>query len=327
MIEPDICLWHGPSCQDGQTAAWAIWQRWKNCEFVPAQYGDAPPDVTGKNVLIVDFSYPRLELEGMAEAAKSLTILDHHKTAKEDLEPLLDIGMIRGVFDMAKSGAMLAWEYAWPHMSPPLIVQHVQDRDLWLFKMEETRALSAVLHSHEFTFETWTRLGKQIESYGDRVLLLREGEAILRDRDKFLVDILKATARWMVIGGHTVPVANVPYAMASDGAGMLAEGNPFAATYVDLESGMRQFSLRRRDGNVDVSEIASMYGGGGHAAAAGFTAPPGWEGEFPNPYETPPRWPSEAVITGNEPIPSTPDPEEPVEKVVLTASGKKIEVL
>ena len=89
----------------------------------------------------------------------------------------------------------------------------------------------------------------------------------------------------MTIAGVRVPVVNVPYTMASDAAGTLAEEALFAASYFDRADGMRVFSLRSRSGGADVSIIASEMGkrlgtaGGGHARAAGFQAPRGWEGE------------------------------------------------
>ena len=58
----------------------------------------------------------------------------------------------------------------------------------------------------------------------------------------------------------------------------MAEGEPFAATYVDSPKG-RAFSLRSRRDGVDVSQIAATYGGGGHRGAAGFLMPSGWEGD------------------------------------------------
>lgn len=54
-MKPDICIYHG-GCADGFTAAWAVWKRWPDVEFVAGIHGDPPPDVTGKHVLIVDFS-------------------------------------------------------------------------------------------------------------------------------------------------------------------------------------------------------------------------------------------------------------------------------
>lgn len=311
--KPDICLFHA-NCSDGFTAAWAIQQRWKGIECVPVQYGQAPPLVAGKHVLIVDFSYDAATLEMLARVAKSITVLDHHKTAQAALaiyqvpvadgrEPVFKGAemlskqevTIQAHFDMDKSGAALAWEYAWPRTPYPRLVENVQDRDLWRFTMDDTRAVSAVLMSHEMTFETWTKLARQVESPGTRAGIIAEGESILRDRDRLMQGMIEASARWMTIGGHQVPVANLPYAFASDAAGQMAAGHPFAAAYFDREDGLRQFSLRRRDGEVDVSAIAKGYGGGGQAAAAGFTAPKGWEGEAELLVDAPAKWPVDTV--------------------------------
>lgn len=92
-------------------------------------------------------------------------------------------------------------------------------------------------------------------------------------------ELVRVMRRRMVIGGHDVPVANLPYTLASDAAGMMAEGEPFAACYFDRADGQRVFSLRSREGGVNVAEIAKAYSGGGHAAAAGFQVPLGWEGD------------------------------------------------
>ena len=45
-------------------------------------------DVTGKDVVLVDFSYKRPVLMEMAEKANNILILDHHKTSAEDLVDL-----------------------------------------------------------------------------------------------------------------------------------------------------------------------------------------------------------------------------------------------
>src|SRR5258708_4926651 len=85
--KPDICIYHG-NCDDGFGAAWAIWTRWGNeVAYVPGVYGKPLPDVAGKNVLFVDFSAKRAEIDEMAQVAKSILIIDHHKTAEADLEP------------------------------------------------------------------------------------------------------------------------------------------------------------------------------------------------------------------------------------------------
>ena len=74
-----ICIYHG-NCADGFGAAWVVRKALGDIEFVGAKYQEAPPDVTGKDVVMVDFSYKRPVLLEMAEKANSILILDHHNT-------------------------------------------------------------------------------------------------------------------------------------------------------------------------------------------------------------------------------------------------------
>ncbi len=293
-MTPDICIHHHP-CADGFTAAWAIWRRWPNIEFHPGIYGEDPPDVKDKNVLIVDFSYKRPVLQWMAERAKHIIVLDHHKSALEDLAPFarealtgkptyIDEGLngvgiynLEALFDMEKSGARMAWEHAFPGAEIPALVRHVEDRDLWRFALPGTREINAALFSLEYEFPIWDEIAKRLETYPDEII--GEGVAIERKHHRDVRELLRVCTREMVIGGHRVKVANIPYTLSSDAAGALAEGQPFGACYFDDKDGARVFSLRSRAGGLDVSEIAAAYGGGGHAAASGFRATRGWEGD------------------------------------------------
>jgi nanoRNase/pAp phosphatase (c-di-AMP/oligoRNAs hydrolase) len=58
--------------------------------------------------------------------------------------------------------------------------------------------------------------------------------------------------------------------MASEAGDEMCKGKPFAATYYVDKDGMYNFSLRSSEDGIDVSEIAKVYGGGGHKHAAGF---------------------------------------------------------
>ena len=80
-----LCIYHG-NCADGFGAAYAVWKRYGEAvEFYPGVYQQDPPDVTGRDVIMVDFSYKRPVIEQMAQDANSILILDHHKSAEEDL--------------------------------------------------------------------------------------------------------------------------------------------------------------------------------------------------------------------------------------------------
>lgn len=268
-----LCIYHG-NCADGFGAAWVVRKALgPDVEFFAGTYQQDPPDVTGRDVIMVDFSYKRDALEQMIKQCSSMLILDHHKTAEADLDflpPPLPFGgesayKAQALFDMERSGAMITWNYFFPDDEPPMLIQHIQDRDLWQFKLEGTREIQAALFSFPYDFEIWDELFDVDNPEG----LFTQGEAIERKHFKDIAELLPITQRRMVIAGHNVPVANLPYIHSSDAGHQMAIGEPFAACYMDGPDG-RTFSLRSADDGLDVSDIAKMFGGGGHARAAGF---------------------------------------------------------
>ena len=101
--------------------------------------------------------------------------------------------------------------------------------------------------------------------------LVAEGKAIERKHHKDVAELVAAFRRELVIGGISIPVANLPYTLTSDAGHLMATQHPskMAACYWDTPNG-RVFSLRSTDDGPDVSEIAKQYGGGGHSHASGF---------------------------------------------------------
>ena len=257
-----LCIYHG-NCADGFGAAWVVRKHYGgDVEFFTGKHGDEPPDVADRQVVIVDFSYKREVIMRMAEVAENILIIDHHKTAFDGLVDLPD--NVSTVFNMNRSGAMLTWLVYFSSKTPPLLLEHIEDRDLWKFRLFGTREIQASLFSYPYDFEVWDDL---METCTEQ--LRREGEVLERKHFKDVNELLKITTRAMNIGGYRIEVANLPYTMSSDAGHILAAKNPFGACYYDTPTG-REFSLRSTDEGVDVSEIALMYGGGGHRNAAGF---------------------------------------------------------
>jgi oligoribonuclease NrnB/cAMP/cGMP phosphodiesterase (DHH superfamily) len=248
-------------------------QVFREAEFYGATHGEPPPDVTGRIVYILDFSYKRAVLEKMLKIALHITVLDHHKSAQADLDGL-SYDNLNVVFDMDRSGAGIAWDYFFDRISRPVQIHHVEDRDLWKFNIPNTKEFAAAMFSYDYTFENWDFL--MDDANYER--LIAEGAAIERKHLKDVIELLSTTKRTMKIAGYEVPVANVPYQFASDAGNILAEGQPFAATYYD-DAQYRRFSLRSKPDGLDVSEIASKLAGGGHKNASGFRVPIGWEGD------------------------------------------------
>lgn len=266
MSKP-LVIYHG-NCADGFSAAWVFWHKYKDAlEYFPAFYSKPPPNVQNRVVYMVDFCYSREVMEEMLKDAIQVSVLDHHQTAIQALETLSADNYFPH-FDINKSGASIAWDFIFPHEQRPLLLNHVEDRDLWKFNLDGTREYSAALFSYKYDFEVWEKLMAMdvIAMVDFRIA----GIHIERKHFKDLEELLKVGTREIVIDKILVPCCNLPYTMRSDGGDILSKSAPFAATYYDTAS-HRVFSLRsQKEGGMDVARIAEKYGGGGHKNAAGF---------------------------------------------------------
>lgn len=296
--QPDVVIYHD-KCMDGFTAAWAIWKRWGDApEYVARNYGMEPDiECRGKHVLIVDFSFPEQILRDLATDAASVIILDHHKTAQADLEPFArfknkperftppvvasmigDLTQggyppILALFDMDRSGAGLAWDFS-NHdaelcLSRPMLVDMVEDRDLWRFELGDgSKFLHLALTSGDVSFQRWDEADRDIDAFVER------GQAIAAYRDMLVSEIVER-ATVIVIGDEYGIGVDCPYSLASDVCHRLLQDWPdtrFAAAIVRGEQSVT-YSLRSRNDRADVSALAKKFGGGGHRNAAGFKVP------------------------------------------------------
>lgn len=251
-----VVLYHA-DCIDGFTAAYCFWKKYGDrADYIPVKYGEPIPHIRGKRtIFIVDFSYSRKILLELYNRATKLIVLDHHKTAEEELK-----GLDFCTFDMNKSGARLAWEYLHLVEDCPIAIKWIEDYDLWRFKYVETKAFHAALTSYIFDFVIWDSIFK----YPKDILLA--GDAILRYQAK-LVDILAKQAELLPFQGFR----NIPWVkcslpqLTSDLGNRLCKGKPFSV--VEMPD---QISLRSDEQGEDVSVIAKKLGGGGHVHAAGY---------------------------------------------------------
>lgn len=251
---------------DGFGAAYACWRglsaHMTDVVFVPVQYGQPVPELPAEtgSLFIVDFSYDRETCESLAaKVGGNITILDHHKTAEAALA-----GLPYAHFDANKSGAVMAWEWFFSG-DVPTILSYVQDRDLWKWELPDSREVNAYIATLPKDFEEWQMFSLDTA--------LSAGSAIIAFQDKQIHGALRDVVEGE-IAGYTVPVLNCTANISEVGNEICKAypDAPFSASYCDRSDGMRSFSLRSI-GAFDVSEIAKIYGGGGHKNAAGFTVP------------------------------------------------------
>lgn len=268
-------IYHSP-CNDGDTGAMIAKRFFKeksieNVIFHATSIGKPlPNDIEGKNILLIDFAYPKDILQKLISLAKEVLILDHHKTNMEDLN---EIPSYQKVFNMELSGATLAWNYFYPEKPVPLLVKMIEDRDLWKKNIKGSDDLSNYLYAHPSDFDLLESLLDENNLEG----AISKGIAF-RELNNFYVDNFAkwATIRFMQIKDQFYLVAHSDCGIASitsDLGACLLKNYPivdFAAVYyINNYTDGTSFSLRSTDKNTDVSQIAKHFNGGGHRNASG----------------------------------------------------------
>lgn len=296
-----LVIYHD-SCTDGYGAAFAAWMKLGDeAEYVPMQYGQTTENIIweDRDVYILDFSFPKDIMDAMLggqECAKRVVWLDHHKTAFEMWCP--DVPYEKGdyIFDDSgphlitlddnKSGALLAWEYFHPGTEVPMLIQHIDDRDRWQWKLRCSAEIHAALGSMQpWSFEQWEEL-IQPEHYGS---LCTEGAAILRAQKQRVEQMAKQARKCNIsihVKGKKVRKALKTFSISPDpvfhglavnasihqsevGHELANQSGTFGCVWYVAGDNRVRCSLRS-NGDYDVSSIARAFGGGGHRNAAGF---------------------------------------------------------
>jgi len=266
MLEPssvNVVIYHA-KCNDGFGAAYSAWKLLGNrAEYFAASHGLPPPDVAGKKVVILDFSYNNETIKNMIEEAEDLWVIDHHKSNMVELHDISNTH-----FDMNKSGAMLAWEFFHPGKESPKFIQYIEDRDLWRWELAYSKEFSAAFDMVPWNFEEYEKF-EDDSVFDDAV---KRGSYILAYSKTVIKKVCdKASPR--KYKDHSVMVVNSSHWMSEIGASLAKDCDFAMIWYYDHDCCHYRCSLRAFHDAIDVSEIAKTFGGGGHRKAAGFTLP------------------------------------------------------
>jgi oligoribonuclease NrnB/cAMP/cGMP phosphodiesterase (DHH superfamily) len=309
-----IVIYHG-GCRDGFCAAW-VYNKYYNSqinevikkqpdndkgkfgyfngvEYHPGFYGQEPPDVKDKNVIILDFCYPLEVMKQIIKNSNSVHWIDHHKTAQPFVdylrkcsEPNNDIGVegaLQFSFDNNRSGAGLTWDYFFPSQPRPWIVDYVEDRDLWAKKLPSSDIINAYISVLEFDFKVWDLIEEHMTvdtAEKNGIIAIAKTEQYVREvcKNVYFVDILKfekLSDKFGDVKEHSwskIPTVNICQVDCSEVLAHLLKLYPlsaFSLYWFKRADGMYQYGLRSI-GDFDVSTVAKLFGGGGHRNAAGF---------------------------------------------------------
>lgn len=273
----DIVFYH-KNCHDGFGAAFSVhyWfkqnkiDRLSEIKFIPVTHGHKINEtfIKDKNVLICDFCYDKTTISMLEKCAKSLLIIDHHKTSERILEKFE--ANIK-IFDLNHSGAYLTWKYFFED-EPILFIRYIEDRDIWGKKYIESEYFNIVLNKTPYEFSEY-------EKYVDENKLNEEiyGGKNIYENDMINVVALAKNSTLMVTNikeeYYFVVYVNSGCYQSDLGSYLVGKLFPLAdlaaVYYYNATTDTTHYSLRSLENKTDCSRIAEKFGGGGHPCASG----------------------------------------------------------
>lgn len=287
----NVVITHG-SCPDGFMSA-TIVRRWlvenkidiDNVVFINAYHGTnydyLIEEVIDKYVLICDFSFNKTLFANLITATSgNIFLIDHHKTAKKELDEVDCTGVDRSgieskyvLFDMNHSGAYLTWAYFYGTGHIPNAVLYIEDHDLFNHVLPNTREFTAFVSTLSYEFNEYDKLfdedylQKTVMPLGTGMVMINE-KNIETISNKSMVYLIQIHRRF-----YFVACVNSAGILVSEIGNKVLNKHPnanFSIVYTQNDyNNSTRMSLRSSDEKTDTSVIAKIYEGGGHRNASG----------------------------------------------------------
>ena len=277
------CFYHNDL--DGQCAGAIVYKFYKvdrdytkeigePCEFIMINYKDEFPFdkiVPNETIVIVDFS---LQKEGEFDRLLSITDkviwIDHHKTAIEKHKHLE--GELPGIRQDGKAGCVLTWEYFYPKEKLPIIVDMLGAYDVWDFTKYgndlNTLQVAIRLYPHSPERPEWCGYFKMID-YVDEEFgkLMMNGVVALMYRTNSWESLVKSWSFWTEFEGYKAIACNAGSVSSQLFDSVKGDYDLMLPFVFDGKQWTVSIYTKK---DIDCSEIAKKYGGGGHKKASGF---------------------------------------------------------
>lgn len=269
-----LCIYHIAD-HDGKGSAAIVKYAYPECELLGYNYDqEIPYDEIAKHdkVVICDISFP-MEYMFNLHAEKDITWIDHHASAIAQYDAYLKkVGGfgIKGSRAIGTAAIELTWCYFFPERPVPEGIKLLALNDLFDLRDKRVRPFEYAFQSLGVN-RPYDRVWRDLfEGKTDIDLMVEKGNAILsyiKHRDYRLVRNMAFEGTY---NGLRCIAANMPQA-----------GTDFFESLDNIKNYdfMVSFSLNKRNkwnlsfrsttDDVDVSKIATAFGGGGHKRAAG----------------------------------------------------------
>ncbi len=272
MSEMTKCFYHS-SDLDGHCSGAIVKRRYPDCDLIPVNYGDKFPwnDIApGEEVIMVDFSLQPFDDMLRLAALAALTWIDHHISAIREHEIHgLDATV---VLDEARAGCELTWEHLKENRAMPRAVCLLGRYDVWDHSDKDTLPFQYGMRLEDTDPERQAFWSGVFAKFSNKFRdILTNGKVVLRYIERENEKYAKACAFATQLDGLRCIAANR----------MLANSQTFDSVWdPNVYDAMLIFGWRKDKWtvnlysdkeDVDVSEVAKRYGGGGHREASGFS--------------------------------------------------------
>lgn len=296
LIERAVVIYHD-DCMDGLASAWLMNEFCIKYQIdnilIPMQYGDNLEEIIKKNeinqkdtIYFVDFSLKREQMKKLLNDVHYIVVLDHHETAKKELNGLENqFDNIEIYFDMKQSGAMLTYNYTNERGLDvdSLLFEYVQDRDLWNWELLYSREVSEYLKANVKSncIESFNLAKQEFYASSDisNTKVVKEGSIITSVIDGQVESKLKK-AKPLVINGVEFMAVNTTENISELGNAICLKYKKPACIFFYVGFNKVVLCFRGTDEiGFSLGSFASLIkynfqngkGGGGHALAAGAT--------------------------------------------------------
>jgi uncharacterized protein len=278
-----VCLYHG-SDLDGICSAAIIKMVDPETILYPIEYGDNIGKYgsdgkihDGDDVIVVDFVLQPFKQMKILNELSNLVWIDHHDTAISDYNEFLksgEIKEIKGVRNTKKSACELTWEYYYPHKPAPYSVWLLGRYDIW--QHHESRSIVPFQFGMKLNYEEpedtdfWDSIFTAPRDSDIIQEIIKCGKIIIKYRKKLNEKICEVQSFKSKLMGHSCICVNRALCGSTVFDSIDKEQYDIMATFYICKKGAWNVSLYTNNEEIHVGKIAQLYGGGGHASAAGF---------------------------------------------------------
>lgn len=232
----------------------------------------------GKDVIMSDVSMPMTDMVKISAIAKSFLWIDHHKSAIDDFNAIQDIHNIESVLEIGTAACELTWKTLFPNEAMPVTVKMLGNYDVWrngnkdvwnevtlpfqygmrlLCNSLETFPAELLNDVHTFHNNETTKIilsGLTVLAYQrqtNEILIKRAGFEV------YFLDKYRAICVNACGVNSTVFDSNYDEEKHDIMIPFFYDGENFNISFYTTKD------------SVDCSQIAKMFGGGGHSRASG----------------------------------------------------------